>query len=256
MAVLPRVFLEAPIAHRALHDAALGIPENSRAAIGRAIEAGYGVELDIQLSADGVAMVFHDATLDRMTSEHGPIKAQSAEALGRIRLIGSDETIPTLAEVLAQISGRVPLLLELKDQSDCLGPGEDRLERAVAADLAGYGGPVAVMSFNPSMVGAMQRLAPEVPRGLTTCAFDPAAWPQLTPEACTALRSIRAFGPVGARFISHDWRDLGSPRVAELRNNETPILCWTITNPDSEHEARRVAENITFEGYLPDLTHR
>jgi len=252
MHALPPVFLTAPVAHRALHDASQGIPENGPTAIRRAVQAGYGIEIDVQLSSDGVAMVFHDDTLDRMTATTGPVRSRTAQELSDLRLVGSEDTIPTLAEVLGIIDGQMALVIEIKDQSGGLAPGDDALERAVAADIAGYAGPVAVMSFNPNAVEAMRRLAPDVPRGLVTCGYIPSKWPHLSPELCTELRSITGFGKVGASFISHDCHDLGSPRVAELKAQGTPILCWTITSQHAETEARRVADNITFEGYLPD----
>jgi glycerophosphoryl diester phosphodiesterase len=109
------------------------------------------------------------------------------------------------------------------------------------------------MSFNPHVVAAMKTIAPNLPRGLVTSAFMPSKWPHLTPERCRHLRSISDFGRVGAAFVSHQWTDLGSPRVMELKANGTPVLCWTVTTPQIEAEARRVADNITFEGYLPTL---
>ena len=146
-------------------------------------------------------------------------------------------------------------LLELKDQSGGLGQAEAEaeLERAVAMELEGYGGDVAMMSFNPYMIAQMRDLAPDVPRGLVTCGYIPSQWPHLPPETCSALRSIAHFGQVGARFISHDWTDLGSPRVAELKAQRVPILCWTIRSAQDEAQARRVADNVTFEDYLPPL---
>lgn len=250
---LDPAFLTAPIAHRALHDAAQGVIENSPTAIRRAVQAGYGIEIDVQLSSDGVAMVFHDDTLDRLTATTGPVRGRPAQELGDIRLSGSEDVIPTLAQVLAMVKGQVPLLIEIKDQTGGLGEGDGLVERAVAADLAEYTGPVAVMSFNPYVVAQMREFAPGVPRGLVTSGFIPSKWPHLLPEICTALRSITTFGRVGASFISHDWTDLGSPRVAELKAQGVPVLCWTVTSPQIEAEARRVAANITFEGYLPPL---
>lgn len=250
---LPPAFLKAPIAHRALHDSAQGIPENGLSAIGRAMRAGYGIEIDVQLSSDGRAMVFHDSTLDRMTHTTGPVRARSARELGDLRLANSEDCIPTLEQVLTLVAGQVPLLIELKDQSGGVGADDGALQQAVAHDLATYAGPVAVMSFNPYIVGVMKELAPDIPRGLTTCGFIPSQWPHLSAEACNALRSIRSYGQVGARFISHEWSDLGSPRVAELKAQGTPVLCWTVTGPQVEAEARRMADNITFEGYMPPI---
>lgn len=248
---LPAAFTTHPIAHRALHDAGAGVIENSPTAIDRAVRAGYGIEIDLQLSADGVPMVFHDGTLDRLTAARGPVRDRTAQELGDIRLSGSEDRIPTLAQVLDRIGGEVPLLIELKDQSGGLGQADTALEDATARCLAGYTGAVAVMSFNPYMMDAMQRLAPEVPRGLTTCGYIPSQWPKLTPEACATLRAITHFEAVGASFVSHDWTDLGSPRVAELKAQGVPILCWTVKSPEVEAEARQIADNVTFEGYLP-----
>ena len=249
MIPLPPAFLKAPIAHRALHDRAARRPENSPAAIRAAVAAGYGIEIDLQLSSDGVPMVFHDEALDRLTAETGPLCAHTAAALAAIPLRESDETIPTLAEVLALIGGAVPLLIEIKDQSGTMSETEGRLEAATATALAGYAGPVALMSFNPHSVALMARLAPRLPRGLTTSAFAPDVWAPLAPETCARLRDIPDFDRTQSSFISHEARDLGRPRVAELAAEGAAVLCWTIRSPAAEAEARKIAQNITFEGY-------
>jgi glycerophosphoryl diester phosphodiesterase len=246
---LPGRFLRLPIAHRALHDRTAGRIENSPSAIRAAVEAGYAIEIDLQLSADGVAMVFHDEELDRLTDETGPVNARTAAELGRIRLKGSTDTIPTLAQVLALIGGRVPLLIEIKDQTLTMGPTDGRLEAATAAALKDYPGEVALMSFNPHSVARMARLAPNLPRGITTSAYDPEDWAPLPAETCDLLRDIPDFDATGASFISHEARDLARPRVAELKAKGAAILCWTIRSPEDEAKARAVADNVTFEGY-------
>ncbi|PWK59765.1 glycerophosphodiester phosphodiesterase family protein [Roseicyclus mahoneyensis] len=253
MPALPAAFTTHPVAHRALHDAGAGVIENSPAAIDRAVRAGYGIEIDLQLSADGVPMVFHDGTLDRLTAARGPVRDRTARELGDIRLNGSEDRIPTLAQVLDRIGGSVPLLIELKDQSGGMSEADTALEEATAKVLADYTGDVAVMSFNPHMMAAMQRLAPDLPRGLTTCGYVPSQWPRLLPEACAALRAISAFDAVGAGFISHDWTDLANPRVAELKAQGVPVLCWTVKSHEVDAEARKIADNVTFEGYLPQV---
>jgi len=249
MTVLPEGFLRLPIAHRALHDIAGGRPENSSAAIRAAIAAGYGIEIDLQPSRDGRAMVFHDNTLDRLTAETGPIRARDAVGLGRIALAGGAEGIPTLAEVLALVAGRVPLLAELKDQHGRMGETSGMLERAVAADIAGYNGPLAVMSFNPHMVRRMAELAPGVPRGLVSCRYAAADWPMLDEATRARLRAIPDYAGAGCGFISHQVDDLGAPRVAELKAGGAAILCWTVRSAEVEARARLVADNITFECY-------
>lgn len=249
---LPAAFLKAPIAHRALHDKAQQRPENSRAAIRAAVVAGYGIEIDLQPSADGQALVFHDDTLDRLTGGTGPVHGLTAAQAANLALRhGDGEAIPTLTEVLRIVDGKVALLVEIKDQATPGGPGIGPLEAAAAAALDGYCGPVAVMSFNPASVAEMARIAPHLPRGLTTCSWnDPEDRAGLDTATLTRLRDIADFVPVGAAFISHEAADLTRPRVAELRNRGVPVLCWTIRSPEAEAAARRYADNITFEGYL------
>jgi glycerophosphoryl diester phosphodiesterase len=247
---LPAAFLSKPIAHRALHDKAKGRPENSLAAVRAAVEAGYGIEIDVQPSRDGVAMVFHDYDLERVTGRAGAIATLNAEELRAIRLLGGSEGIPTLREVLDTVAGKVPLLIEIKDQDGHMGPNLGPLGAAVAHELEGYEGPVAVMSFNPHAVAEMGRLAPNIPRGITTSAYIPDEWVPLPARICTHLRAIPDFESTESCFISHEVADLHRPRVAEIRALGAAILCWTVTSPALEAEARQVADNITFEGYL------
>ena len=246
-------FLRLPIAHRAFHDAGARRPENSLPAIRAAIREGYGIEIDLQPSADGQAMVFHDDDLGRLTYDTGPVAGRSTAELQRIRVRASPEPIPTLRQVLAEVAGRVPLLIEIKDQSGVMGPTDGVLEAAAAAALQGYDGPVALMSFNPASVAHMARLAPEIPRGLTTYAFPASDFPaDMGPELNAhreALAAIADFDAVGASFISHHWRDLDRPRVAALKAQGAAVLCWTIRSTEEEAAARRIAQNITFEGY-------
>ncbi|AAV96952.1 phosphodiesterase [Ruegeria pomeroyi] len=247
--MLPAALLGQPVAHRGFHDIAAGRPENSRAAIRAAIDAGYGVEIDLQLTRDGQAVVFHDYDMGRLTGRAGPIRQISAAEAAEVALLhGDGEGIPTLAEILDLAAGRAPLLIELKDQDGGMGPDVGPLEQATADALAGYRGAVAVMSFNPHSIAAMARLAPDLPRGLVTSAYDPAEWP-LSLATCERLRDIPDYDRVGASFISHEVEDLSRPRVAELKARSVPVLCWTVRSAEQEAEARRIADNITFEGY-------
>ncbi len=250
---LPQVFREIPLAHRALHDANDARPENSRAAVRAAVAAGYGIEIDLQLSSDGEAMVFHDYDLRRLTGRAGPIRGISAQDAGKLELIGGDgEGIPTLQDVLNIVDGSVPVLIELKDQDGGMGPNIGALEAATQRALADYDGPAAVMSFNPHSVAELHRLAPTVPRGLTTCSYDPTEWP-LPTATCDRLRTIPDFESSGSAFISHNHKDLDRPRVHELHDAGVPVLCWTVRSPEEDAKARRVADNVTFEGYLPPV---
>jgi len=250
---LPEALLKVPVAHRALHDASRGRPENSRAAIRAAIKAGYGIEIDLQLSSDGQALVFHDYDMGRLTGQSGAIRQCSAAEAGQIALKNSNgETIPTLAEILELVAGQAPLLIELKDQDGGMGPDIGALDAATVTALTGYTGPVAVMSFNPHSVAELARLAPDLPRGLVTESYDPAHLP-LSAATCAHLRDFPDFERCGAGFISHEMHDLTRPRVQELRRAGVPVLCWTIRSPAEEAEARRYADNVTFEGYLASI---
>jgi glycerophosphoryl diester phosphodiesterase len=249
---LPAAFLAAPIAHRGLHDRAAGIVENGRAAAEAAVAGGYGIELDIQASADGEAMVFHDYEMLRLTGEPGLIRDYAAAALGRIALVGATETVPTLGEFLELVAGRAPLLIEIKDQDGALGPDVGPLEARVAELLRRYDGPAALMSFNPHSVAAVAEAAPDRPRGLTTCAFDSADW-SLPDYRRAELAALADAERTGAAFVSHDHADLDNPALARLKREGLPVLTWTIRSPAEEAAARRVVDNITFEGYRPAI---
>src|SRR6185436_15293056 len=153
-----------PIAHRGHHDRSAGRIENTLSAAAAAIARGFAIECDLQLTADGEAIVFHDDTLDRLTAAAvGPVRTRTLAELKAMPLRDTDDRIPTFGEFLALIDDRVPLLAELKSDWS----GDRRLEARVATVLSKYRGRVAVMSFDPASVRAMKRLAPHRPRGLT-----------------------------------------------------------------------------------------
>lgn len=247
---LAQVFLDAPIAHRGLHDVTDGRPENSRAAIRAAIAAGYGIEIDLQMTSDAQAMVFHDYDMGRLTGMPGAIRLVSSDQARATPLLGGDDAfIPSLVDVLELVEGRAPLLIELKDQDGAMGMSIGPLERATAAALAGYQGPVALMSFNPNSVAMLADLLPDIPRGIVTSAYDPEEWP-LSQAVCDRLRGIPDYERTRSCFVSHEVEDLARPRVAELKAAGADILCWTSKSAQQDQEARRVARNVTFEGYL------
>ncbi len=246
MTALPPAVLARPLAHRALHGP--GAAENSLEAIRAAATAGYGIEVDVQLTSDGRAVVFHDDSLERMTGRPGRVRDAAAGALAGLPLRGGG-TIPLLADAL-DAAGRAPLLIEVKDQSgDLSDAGIGPLERAVAAALAGHDGPVAVMSFNPHAARALRAAAPGLPVGLTTCAFAPADWPSVPRARLATLRTLP--DAADAAFLSHDHRDLASPHLARPREWGLPLLCWTIRTGQEAAAALRRADQITFEGYRP-----
>ena len=147
-------------AHRGLHDNHGDAPENSMAAFRKAVEAGYGIELDIQLTKDQIPVVFHDSTLKRVCDEEGNIKDYTYEQLQQFRLCRSAEKIPRFTDVLELVSGRVPLIIEFKGETTdvSLCPVADEILRK-------YTGPYCMESFNPLMVAWYRKNRPEVLRG-------------------------------------------------------------------------------------------
>ena len=249
MPALDPAFLKTPIAHRALHDASKGIFENCRSAIIAAIEHGYAIEIDLQLSADGRAMVFHDDTLDRLTDKRGDVSDYTAAELSRIKVGSGQDVIEPLEDILRLIDGRVPLLIELKDQSRQLSQTDGRLEQATIDALSLYHGPVAVMSFNPHMIATMAKLSSDLPLGLTTGSFMDPSW-GIDAERIAHLSQIADFDPKRYSFVSHFALELAAPCIQILKEQGTAIFTWTIRSPEAEAIARQTVDNITFEGYL------
>lgn len=136
--------IDRPITHRAFHNKAIGIVENSRSAVIASTKAGYHIEIDLQPSVDGIPMVFHDYTLDRMTGNKGELRDETAANLQQMHLLDTGDTIWTLAELLEIVSGKVGIIIELKGRAGA----DDGFVKAVAAALDGYQGDVAIMSFN------------------------------------------------------------------------------------------------------------
>lgn len=145
-----------PIAHRGLHDAQNGVIENTRSAFARAIAQNYAIECDLQLTGDGEAVVFHDETLDRLIAAKGLVAGHSAAELKAMSFKSGPDRIQTLAELLDQVQGRVPLVIELKS----IWNGDERIARRAVAAVAGYEGPFCFMSFDPRLVEAVRRLTP------------------------------------------------------------------------------------------------
>jgi len=244
-------FFGAPIAHRGLHDASSGIIENSMSAIRAAIQNGYGIEIDVQPAKDLTPMVFHDYLLDRLTANRGPINSKSAEALGQTKLTGSDDGIPSLAQVLNEIDGHVPLLVEIKDQDTRLGPNVGDFQDKVCEVLADYSGPVAVMSFSPETIARVTKLDPDLSVGLVTDPFKAKDWPDVPAPRREDLAKISDAEALSIDFISHQQTDLTSPAVSRIKKGGLAVFCWTIRNAQDETRARQIADNITFEGYTP-----
>jgi glycerophosphoryl diester phosphodiesterase len=223
-----------PFAHRGLHGR--GVPENSRAAFAAAVQAGHGIECDVQVSRDGEAFVFHDDRLDRLTGERGPVRERTGAALAAIALAGGVERLPRLDEVLALVGGRVPILIELKAS----GRSVAGLCLAVRRALEGYRGPAAVMSFNPLVGHWFRAHAARTVRGLV-----------VSEEGRRGVRGriTRHLALWRARpdFLAYDVRDLPSRFAVAARTRGMPVLTWTVRDSGAERTALTHADQIIYE---------
>lgn len=232
-----------PIAHRGLHGD--GVPENSLAAIEKAVHAGYAVEVDIRLSADGVPVVFHDETLERMTGQAGLLAAVPSHSLQELELHGTPHRIPRLDEVLDTVDGRAPLLIELKNYGE---PGE--LEPAIRDELAAYPGAFAVQSFNPRSVGWFARHEPDWPRGQIAGSFqgiEIALWKK------TLLRRLMLNGLSRPTFLAYEHAELPYWPVTLHRRLGLPVLAWTVRSKKAHRRVQPYADNVIFERYRPEV---
>jgi glycerophosphoryl diester phosphodiesterase len=238
-----------PIAHRGYHDARAGRIENTLPAAEAAVARNFAIECDLQLTADGRAVVFHDGSLDRLTEATGSVGARTLAELRAIALSGTDAHIPSLEDLIDLVGGRVPVVIELKSRWD----GDRQLEQAVATILAGYSGPAAVMSFDPASMLAMRRLAPTVPRGLVADRFDAGLnWDHLSPARRFALRHLLAVATVRPHFVSYGIKALPASAPLILRRFGMPLITWTVRTPADREKARLYCDQITFEGFDPD----
>lgn len=232
-----------PVAHRGLHDTAEGVIENTPQAFRAAIEGGYAIECDVQLSGDGEAMVFHDATLERLTLEQGALRARRADELKAVRFKHTTDRMIALSDLCALVAGRVPLIVEIKSDFS----GHTRLAARTAEILQGYAGKAAAMSFDPAMVSALRERAPSLTRGLV--AENPAR-----NEAVRArvFRYLRAALQAEPDFLAWSVNDLPSapPCIVRFAPGK-PLLTWTVRTKEQRSLAARYASQMIFESFRP-----
>jgi glycerophosphoryl diester phosphodiesterase len=236
-----------PIAHRGLHDRARGIVENTASAFTAAIAGGYGIEVDLQISADGEAMVHHDDVLGRLTEGAGALAAMSAAELKRVAFRATGDRMMTLGELTDLVAGRAALFIELKSRFD----GDTRLVTRLAAVLAGYAGAVAAMSFDPALVAALRHAVPRVPRGvIAERRFDPAEWRALSAAQRRDMAHLLHGFKTRPDFVAYRVDDLPAPAtLAAHYLFGCPILTWTVRNEAQRARAARWADQMIFEGF-------
>jgi len=236
-----------PIAHRGLHDPARGIIENTPSAAAAAIAGRYGIEADLQISADGEAMVHHDDILGRLTDGAGALRNLSAAALKRVPFRATADHMMTLADLLDLVNERVTVLIEIKSRFD----GDLRLAARTATVLAPYRGPVAVMSFDPALIIAMRRIAPRIVRGIVAArGHPPPIWKVLTAARRCELAFLLHAPTSRPGFLACRMEDLTAlaPRAARLMFG-LPLLAWTVRTAQDRAMAARFADQAIFEGF-------
>jgi glycerophosphoryl diester phosphodiesterase len=225
-----------PIAHRGFHDMNSTVYENTLAAFARAMEAGFAIECDLQFAADGVPVVFHDSKLDRLCGLPGRTRDRTSGELKQLAVGGTRERIPTFSDMLRHVAGRVPLVVELKEE-----PGDDDgFAGAVLDALEDYDGPVALMSFGHALLQDLKGLDCPFPLGLTAEGVRPAHFAQHQ-EAMD----------LGLDFVSYNVHHLPNDFVSGLRERKVPVITWTVRDTAARKATEFYGDQMTFEGFDP-----
>ena len=238
-----------PVAHRGLHDRARGIVENMPAAAQAAVDGNFAIECDIQLTADGEAMVHHDDALGRLTEGSGPLLGKTAAELKAVSFKDTPERMMSLGDLCALVGGRVPLVIELKSHFD----GDRRLVRRMAEVLASYSGPAAGMSFDPEQVLALRELMPRLPRGITAeRTYEETDWPDASPAQRRGMLRLGHAFRTRPHFVAYWVDDLPAPAPWIARHIfGLPLLTWTVRTSEQRERATRYADQMIFEGFRP-----
>ena len=233
-----------PVAHRGLWSPA-GAPENSLAAFQAACAGGYGIELDVQLTRDGEAVVFHDRSLGRMCGVEGKLADASLAELRELRLAGTDETIPTLTEVLAEVGHRALVQIELKTPFGEVGA----LEKRVCEVLIDHNGPTCVIGFNPYSHAWFAAHHPQILRGLDSYSYRNNE--TLAREQRAAYAALEHVGLAKPHFLALGLDIVGGEPAQKLRARGMPVVAWTVRDAEQQTICAAHADNIIFEGFTP-----
>jgi glycerophosphoryl diester phosphodiesterase len=239
-----------PVAHRGLHDIARRIVENMPAAAEAAIARGFAIECDIQLTNDGEAMVHHDHALGRLTEGSGPLLEKTAAELKAVRFKETAERMMSLADLCALVAGRVPLVIEVKSHFD----GDRKLVRRMAEVLSSYDGRAVGMSFDPDQVTALRELIPNRPRGIVAERhYAESDWPDASAAQRHDMTHLRHFFRSQPDFVAYRVDDL--PAVAPWITRHLlgcRLLSWTVRTPAQRARGAQYADQIIFEGFVPE----
>ena len=234
----PAWLTERPIAHRGLHKAGTERVENTIPAIKAAINAGFAIEVDVQLTKDKGVVVIHDRTLERLTGIKGYLPDMTLEEVTAIEVTGSNSCIPTLQELLTLIDGKVPLFIELNVIRD---DDPNALPAVMIDILRDYKGPLAVMSFHPLAIKYFKDNAPEIPRGMILQKSSSRF------KLNMGLRRARYCKIAGAQFVAHDIKSLPNLFSKRWRRAGKPLVSWTVNTNELEARAAKYADQPIFE---------
>jgi glycerophosphoryl diester phosphodiesterase len=248
---IPNWLVAKPIAHRGLHNKAEGIIENTIAAAEAAVARGFPIELDVQLTADNEAIVFHDFELDRLTAQSGLVVKRKLADLGGIDITGAKggDKIPSFKNYLGAIAGRTPLVIEIKSKFN----GDMTLTARVIEILKDYSGPFVIKSFDPDIVTYLRENAPDITRGIIgELEYASKADSFMTDELRHRLSNLLHFGESQPQFVSWKVHNLpcAGPYLCKAIGN-LPLMAWTVRMPEDRARAEKHADQMVFEGFLP-----
>ena len=233
-------------AHRGFHDKPQ-IPENSVAAFKRAVEHGFGAELDIHLTKDGKLVVFHDSTLVRCTGVEGILEDKTLAELRELRLEGTDELIPTFDEVLDLFENATPLIIELKTYAG----NHEALAKAAVERLDSYKGKYCIESFDPRAIGDVRKLRPDIVRGQLSTNFraDPDEAPKGTAGLLTDLKMDFISKP---DFVAYNFKYRDQPAFVKAVARGIQGVAWTIRTREDLKAAEALGYIPIFEQFDPN----
>ncbi|MDD7910684.1 MULTISPECIES: glycerophosphodiester phosphodiesterase family protein [Pseudovibrio] len=244
---------ERPIAHRGYHNDENGVIENTPTAVSKALERNFAIEVDLQETADHKALIFHDHTLNRVTHAKGEVAHRTLDELMKVKLKRTRDPMWSLQQLLEEVKGDVPLIIEVKSLFRNGGQREFLYE--IVEALRHYNGPFALKSFDPKMLRALKDMAPHIPRGALSCSF--LEKPQrdfYNPVQRFIIRYMLHMLGTKPDFISYCIRDLPAVGPSFLkRTRDVPVMAWTVKTPADREKAQIFADQIVFEGFDPDL---
>ena len=240
-----RPFEEKMIAHRGFYDNSSDAPENSLPAFRKAVEAGFGIELDVQLTRDGKLVVFHDETLERMCGSDRVLTDLTYDELMEYTLADSDEHIPLFEDVFEIFRGRVPVVLEIKRHGDYIGTAKKLMEY-----MDGYDGIYCVESFHPAVVHWFRKNRPELLRGQISTVYERTAKaPWIAKFVLTNLLTNFYTRP---DFISYDFRYMDQFSYRFMRRLYTfENVAWTIQSKEDMRRAEGTFNIFIFDSFDP-----